>query len=186
MMINKAIQFASLCHSNQVRKGTQIPYILHPLEAGIIATGLTLEYGLLDEDIVASAILHDVCEDAKISLASLELLFNSRVARLVKMQSEDKSKSWKERKQHTINQLQENKDKSLEIVILADKLSNLRAIKKDYQEIGNKLWERFNVSDKSEHSWYYTGILENIKQLCNTLEYAEFQQLLSEVFNQRN
>ena len=53
----------------------------------------------------------------------------------------------------------------------------------NYQEIGDKLWERFNVRDKSEHSWYYTGILNNIKQLGNTLEYEEFQQLVSEVFN---
>ena len=182
-MINKAIQFASLCHGDQFRKATQIPYILHPLEAGVIATSLTLEYGQLDEDIVASAILHDVCEDAKISLESLELLFNSRVAGLVKMQSEDKSKTWKERKQHTLDQLKDNKDKSFEIVILADKLSNLRGIKRDYEEIGDKLWERFNVRDKSQHSWYYTGILKNIKQLGNTLEYTEFQQLLSQVFN---
>ena len=184
-MINKAIQFASLCHKDQVRKATEIPYILHPLEAGIIATSLTLEYGSLDEDVVASAILHDVCEDAKVSLASLELLFNSRVAELVKMQSEDKSKTWKERKQHTINQLEENKDKSLEIVILADKLSNLRSIKRDYEQMGENLWDKFNVKDKSQHSWYYTGILKNIKQLCNTTEYEEFQQLLLVVFNQQ-
>lgn len=181
-MINKAIQFATLCHSNQVRKGTEIPYILHPLEAGIISSNLILENGLIDEDIVASAILHDVCEDAKVSLKSLDVLFNSRVKRLVEMQSEDKSKTWKERKQYTIDQLHENKDRSLEIVILADKLSNLRAIKRDYHEIGDELWERFNVKDKSEHSWYYTNILMNIKQLCNTKEYSEFQELVSEVF----
>lgn len=183
-MINKAIQFASLCHSDQVRKASQIPYILHPLEAGIIASSLSRENTMLDEDIVASAILHDVCEDAKISLASLELIFNNRVARLVELQSEDKSKTWKERKQHTLSQLKDNKDKALEIVILADKLSNLRSIKRDYQEIGNKLWERFNVKDKSQHEWYYAGILKNIKQLSHTQEYKEFQKLLLEVFNQ--
>ena len=177
-MINKAIQFATLCHMDQFRKGTQIPYILHPLEAGTIATNLTLEHGKLDEDIVASSILHDVCEDAKVSLANLELLFNRRVAELVEMQSEDKSKTWKERKQHTITQLGDNKDKSLEIVILADKLSNLRSISRDYKEVGDKLWERFNVKDKSEHSWYYSGILKNINQLSDTSEYKEFQNLV--------
>lgn len=182
-MINKAIQFASLCHSNQVRKATEIPYILHPLEAGIIATNITLKYGRLDEDVVASAILHDVCEDAKVSLETLRLVFNEKITDLVKRQSEDKSKSWKERKQDTIDQLLKNEDKSFEIVTLADKLSNLRSIQRDYLIQGEKIWTRFNVKDKSQHAWYYTGIKNNIKQLRDTLEYKEFKELVEEVFN---
>ncbi len=80
---------ATTCHANQKRKGTDIPYILHPLEAGIIVANMKF-----DEDAICAAILHDVIEDAKISLEAIKLMFNTRVAELVGSQSEDKSKTW--------------------------------------------------------------------------------------------
>lgn len=39
------------------------------------------------------------------------------------------------------------------------------------------------MKDKSEHSWYYNSILNNIKQICDTDEYKEFKQLVIDVFN---
>lgn len=33
-MIHKAIEFGTVCHANQTRKGMNIPYLLHCLEVG--------------------------------------------------------------------------------------------------------------------------------------------------------
>lgn len=36
----------------------------------------------------------------------------------------------------------------MKLVALGDKLSNARSLKRDYQMIGDKLMERFNMKDK--------------------------------------
>ena len=63
MTINKALKTASLAHKGQFRKGGKIPYILHPMEAGVIAASLTMKDNKVDEEVIAAAILHDVIED---------------------------------------------------------------------------------------------------------------------------
>lgn len=176
-MINKAISFASLAHSNQKRKGSDTPYILHPLEAGIIVS--QIKY---DEDLICAAILHDTVEDAKAGYEALKIIFNERITELVKAQSEDKSKSWQERKQHTIDYLNSVEDEDIKIVALGDKLSNMRAIHKDYIKLGEKLWERFNVKERSKHGWYYMSLVNSLKSLDKYMEYQEFKELVLKVF----
>ena len=57
-ILNKAIVYAVKAHNGQVRKGTQVPYILHPLEAASIVGTLTT-----DEKVIAAAVLHDVVDE---------------------------------------------------------------------------------------------------------------------------
>lgn len=184
MGINKALEIAMTAHEKQFRKGSDIPYILHPMEAGVIAASLSMKNKQIDQDVVAAAILHDVVEDTDLTYQDLSNHFNEKVLRLVGLQSEDKSKAWNERKEWTIALLENNEDINFEIVTLADKLSNLRAIYKDYQILGESLWERFNVKEKEKHQWYYSSIAKKIKQLDNTREYAEYTELL-EVFKSK-
>lgn len=180
-MINKAIQFAALCHANQTRKSTEIPYILHCMEAGIIAANMTGKNGEVDEDIVSAAILHDTIEDAFVAYETLKEVFNENIADLVQSQSEDKSKQWKDRKQDTIDFLQANESIGIEIATLADKLSNIRAIHKDYEADGEKLWRKFNAG-KEQQSWYYHSIASSLRQVQDTEEYKEFTELIEKVF----
>lgn len=182
MTINEAFKIARLAHKGQFRKGSKIPYILHPMEAGVIAASLSMKNNQVDEEVVAAAILHDVIEDTDITYQDLSNNFNEKVLRLIRLQSEDKSKTWQERKETTIELLRNNEDINFEIVILSDKLSNLRAIHKDYQILGDSLWERFNVKEKARHKWYYSSIAKEIKQLKDTREYKEYKELL-ELFN---
>lgn len=181
MIINKALEVAISAHKDQFRKGSKIPYIIHPMEAGAIAASLSLKSNQIDEEVVAAAILHDVIEDTDLSYKDLSNKFSEKVLNLIRLQSEDKSKVWQARKEATIAALKSNNDVNFEIVTLADKLSNLRAIHRDYQVLGDELWKRFNVQDKSKHKWYYTAIAKNIKQLENTREFIEYKNLL-EVF----
>lgn len=177
-MINEAIIFATNAHGNQKRKGSNTPYILHPLEAGIIVS--QIKY---DENLIAAAILHDTVEDAGVSIEDIEKAFGRRVAELVAIESEDKSKTWRERKQHTIDHLRAEKDEDVKIVTLADKLSNIRAMDRDYLIIGDELWKRFNVKDKSEQKWYYEGLVEALEGLGGYEAYQEFKELVYKVFS---
>src|SRR5690625_1704628 len=180
-MINRAIQFATVCHANQTRKGTEIPYILHCLEAGTIAANLTNKDGSVDSDIVSASILHDTIEDAYVSYETIKEVFNENVANLVRSQSEDKSKKWIDRKQDTINFLKTNTSKDVEIATLADKLSNMRSIFKDYEVEKEKLWDKFNAGKESQY-WYYNSIAESLYQVRDTNEYREYKDLIKKTF----
>lgn len=181
-MINKAIQFATVSHSNQTRKATEIPYILHCLEAGTIASNLTLENGKVNEEVVSAAILHDTIEDAFVSYETLKEVFNENVADLVMAQSEDKTKTWIERKEATIDFLKQNKSRDVEVATLADKLSNVRSIYRDYQIMGESLWNKFNAGKDSQR-WYYTSIANAMSQVTNTDEYNEYVNIVNKIFN---
>uniref|UniRef100_S0DF87 Uncharacterized protein n=1 Tax=termite gut metagenome TaxID=433724 RepID=S0DF87_9ZZZZ len=90
-------------------------------------------------------------EDAGIGEQDLRERFGDRVTELVRAQSEDKSKSWDERKAHTIELLAQTNDEDIKIVALGDKLANTRSLFVDYRAQGDALWRRFNVTDPAKH-----------------------------------
>ena len=65
---------------------------------------------------------------------------------------------------------------------MGDKLSNMRSMANDYEKIGDKLWERFNVKDKTMQGWYYKGLVECFEEIKNTREYKEYKKLVEQVF----
>ena len=83
MLLTDAIAFAAKCHEGQLRKGTEVPYIVHPMEACAIAATLTS-----DPEVLSAAVLHDVLEDAGIGERELRERFGARVAALVQAESE--------------------------------------------------------------------------------------------------
>jgi len=153
-MIFDAIEFAARAHSGQFRKGTKIPYIVHPLGVAKIL----IEHDCPEEVIVAG-ILHDTIEDTAIMISDIRHSFGEKVASLVEGASEsDKSDTWENRKRHTIEYLRTAPMEVL-LVSLADKLDNIRAIRKDYERLGGSLWSRFNRAKESQ-AWYYQSLAD--------------------------
>ena len=175
MLIHEAIEFAAVKHRNQVRKGTDTPYIVHPMEVMYILAG-----NGCDETVIAAGLLHDTVEDAGATLKEIEEKFGKKVADIVAAESEDKSKSWQERKQTTIDRLP---DESFEaqLVCCADKLANVRSMFYDYQKIGEKLWERFNAP-KEKIAWYYNGIVDALSVLEDYDMYQELKITVQKMF----
>ncbi len=182
MLLDKAIIFATNVHKGQLRKGTQIPYVLHPLEAAAIVGTMTT-----NDEIIAGAVLHDVVEDTETTVERLCELFGGRVAELVVLESEDKREhlsaqsTWKIRKQETLDHLK-TAPIEVKMITLGDKLSNMRAINRDYNSIGNELWQRFNQKDKNEHHWYYQSIADYLTELKDYPVYKEYCKLVRETF----
>lgn len=145
----EAIEFAARAHAGQFRKGTNIPYIVHPL--GVAKT--LIECGC-SEELVVAAILHDTVEDTPTTLEDIRQRFGDRVAWFVDAASEpNKSDSWEDRKHHTIENL-ETASVDVLLLVLADKLDNIRAIREDYQRLGEAVWSRFKRA-KENQRWYY-------------------------------
>lgn len=181
--LGKAIKFAVDAYGDTTRKGKNRLYILHPVEAMTIVASLTE-----DEDVLAAAVLHDVVEDAGVTKEELREAFGDRVAELVMAESEDKMRdipseaSWKARKQATIDHLAGLERDAL-LICLGDKLANIREMSRDYKEIGDKLWDRFNQKDKAMHAWYYSSIFLILAEtLGDNPPIREYRALLKEVF----
>lgn len=173
--LNQAIIFAAERHANQLRKGTALPYILHPLE-----TLQILSIMGADRNVQIAGVLHDVLEDTDTTAEEIASLFGEDVAALVSHHSEDKSKSWAERKTTAILAAK-NADDRVKMLILADKLSNLRSIARDYVALGDDVWARFNAP-KEKQAWYYNGMLDALSDLQDYTETAAAYRELTECY----
>lgn len=178
-MIQKAVEFAAKAHEGAFRKGSRIPYIYHPMEAALIVAQITD-----DEEMIAAAYLHDVLEDTSVTAEELEREFGSRVAALVLSESEDKSRTWKERKSAAIEHVK-HASREEKILVLGDKLSNMRSTARDYMREGEQVWQRFNEKRRESHMWYMKGMLDGLKELEDTLAYQELQQLYHFVYESK-
>jgi len=159
-----------------MRKGSGIPYIYHPMEVALCVAKMTT-----DQEVIAAAYLHDVLEDTSATPEQLRLHFGNRVLELVQAETEDKKKTWKERKEHTIRHLP-GASYEVKLLTLADKLSNLHATARDYLMYGDQVWLRFREKEKSSHEWYYRGILDGLAELRELAEYQELKKLYEFVF----
>lgn len=181
-LLDRAIVFAVRAHAGTERRGKGFPYIVHPMEAvGIVATMTN------DQELLAAAALHDTIEDTDTTIEQIKSEFGDRVAALVASESEDrkdgisKEESWHARKQAVIERLA-NAPLDSKIVALGDKLSNMRAIARDYATQGDDLWNLFNAKDPKEHEWHYRGLAKSLSELRDTFAYKEFKQLINQVF----
>ena len=178
----RALEFAMRAHKGQQRKGSSVPYIVHPIETALIAMTLTR-----DQDIIIASLFHDIIEDTRYSAKDIEDRFGSRIAHLVQMESENKrkgqdaSETWKLRKQEFIDGLDE-KSKDEKIIALADKLSNMRATRQGYLKNDEKFWERFHQKDKKMHGWYYRTVANKLREFEDTEAWKELDRLIREVF----
>ena len=177
-MINKAIEFAVRAHAGQFRKGTTTPFILHPMEVGVIVSQMTS-----DEEIIAAGFLHDTVEDCPhVSVEDIRREFGDRVASFVDSESEDKSKCWMDRKSHTIMHLKHDASEPVRFIAMGDKLANIRSLVRDYGIVGEELWKRFNMKDVKMQAWYYRSMIDSLKSMSQYPAYQEYVELVERLF----
>ena len=156
-IIEKALMFAIIAHSAQVRKGKpEEPAIVHPIAVAEILRC----YGA-DRNVIAASYLHDVPEDTKFTLEDIKRIFGEDIAHLVEVASElDKSKPWEERKQNKINKMREKvlRDK---LIVIADKISNIEDMNRIFKEKGYKDLSAFNRGEEKQE-WYYRNMYKSL------------------------
>lgn len=149
-----AIEFAARAHAGQYRKGTRVPYIIHPL-----AVARTLIECDADETLVIAALLHDVVEDTKTTLAQVRDVFGDEVAELVNALSEPRRQDpWEQRKQGTLEFL-ETTSQDVLLLEIADKLDSLRDLRVTLEREGERTWQRFNRG-RDKQAWYHRALSE--------------------------
>jgi (p)ppGpp synthase/HD superfamily hydrolase len=140
-LVADALEQASEAHAGQVRNGSGgMPYIEHPKA---VAT-LLAEHGFGD-DVLASALLHDVVEDSETAVEDLHQRFGEPVAGLVAALSDDESiADYRERKDEHRERIRKA-DGDAFAIYGADKLTNVRTLRRAYGEEGERVREEFKV-----------------------------------------
>lgn len=157
-----ALQFASELHRKQTRKGSPVPYISHLL----IVAGTVLDDGGTEDEAIA-ALLHDAVEDqgGKAVAERIRERFGDRVAEVVLACSDADTMPkppWRERKDAYIAHLSDA-DESTRRVAAADKLHNVRSTLRDYADLGDELWDRFN-GGKEGTLWFYRAMVDALRE----------------------
>jgi (p)ppGpp synthase/HD superfamily hydrolase len=151
---SEAVAFAADQHAQQLRKGTDIPYVSHPLAVAAIV----LEGGG-DEDEAIAALLHDVPEDqgGRAALDEIQRRFGEQVAEIVESCSDTFEKpkpDWRPRKERYVAHLR-TASKSVLRVAAADKLHNLESLLFDIRKDGARAFDRFKTSTRNDQAWFY-------------------------------
>lgn len=181
-LLDRAIIFAVKAHAGTERRGKGYPYIVHPLEAVEIVATMTA-----DQELLAAAALHDTVEDTDVTVEQIRAEFGDRIASLVADESDEmpagltEEESWHGRKRAAIERLSKASHDA-KIVALGDKLSNMRAIARDYAVKGDALWNIFHAKDPKDHEWHYRGLADALRELDGTFAFKEFETLINQVF----
>lgn len=181
-LLDRAIIFAVKAHAGTERRGKGYPYIVHPLEAVEIVATMTA-----DQELLAAAALHDTVEDTEVTVDQIRAEFGERIAALVADESDTfeagvpEADSWHSRKRVAIERLA-RASHDAKIVALGDKLSNMRAIARDYAVKGDSLWNIFHAKDPKDHEWHYRGLADSLRELEDTFAFKEFESLINQVF----
>jgi len=157
-----AVVWASELHRDQLRKGTEIPYVAHLL--GVAS--LVVEFGGTEDEAIA-ALLHDAVEDQGGASTRAEIAnrFGEPVAVIVDGCTDDapakseKKAPWKKRKVAYLKHVRAERNRSVLLVSLADKTYNAQAIVHDLNATGEAVWDRFNAP-KDDVIWYYSTLVE--------------------------
>lgn len=154
-----ALKVAAEAHEGQVRKGTVIPYITHP----VAVAALVARHGG-DEDQQVAALLHDVLDGAGESAVSRVREFGDRVLAIVwgctdSVSDDSRHKpGWSESKRRYLEHLLHASADVL-LVAACDKLHNLQSIQIDLLESGAATFNRFRGGAEGT-LWYYESLVE--------------------------
>ena len=182
-IVSEAIVFSVKAHDGMRRRKSEVPYILHPMEVCAIIGTMTDK-----QEVIAAGALHDVVEDAGVTIEEIGEKFGTRVMELVASETENKreelppEETWRIRKEESIEKLRATDDIEVLMLWIGDKLSNIRAIYRDFLIEGNAIWDKFHQSDINVQAWYYRSIMKYTDRLDNTFAWKEYKMLVERIF----
>jgi GTP pyrophosphokinase len=164
--VTRAFQLAAELHAQQTRKASIVPgtpYLSHLMEVAAIVMAIDP-----NEEVVAAALLHDVIEDQGAETRDLvRAQLGARVLALVEECTEPDTGGtakapWLERKR---GYLEHVRSASLEALIItcADKLQNLRDLRKQVVVYGESAYSSFHAG-KADKLWFYNAVLDAARQ----------------------
>lgn len=157
---DEALAFAARIHRDQVRKGSNVPYVTHLLAVASIVG----EAGGTEDQVIAG-LLHDAIEDCIGEIPDIRKQiadrFGDAVLEIVEGCTDADTvpkPPWRERKEAYLARLRAKSPESdVLLVSLGDKIHNAGSIGRNLREVGDEVWERFN-GKREGTLWYYTEL----------------------------
>ena len=162
--LDTALRTAAWAHeqAGQHRKGSDIPYIMHPFAVLLLATNFTE-----DEDTLIACALHDVLEDVPPHIYSQDDMrrdFGAGVVAIVQdVTKSTASNDWHETAQSYLDNLRNQASPQAVLVAACDKLHNLQSTIFDYQTEGEYLWQRFTTRSSDDQVWWYRQVIDVLR-----------------------
>lgn len=183
-LLCQATRMASQIHDGATLHDGRTPYLLHAMETVSIAATMTE-----DEDVLAAAVLHGALESAAATEEELRDTVGGHVTDLVLAAGEDRAaegetaQQWRARRQKDIEKLVAEVRIEVKMVVLADKLSNMRAMEKAYNLKGEGYWDAVE-GGKDGQMWFYQAATDALQDLNGYPAWHELSNLVWEVFSQ--
>ena len=169
--VEEAMRLAQDVHKNQIRKSDGSPYVIHTLMCAHMLT----RYGFND-DVVISALLHDVLEDTECTAEAIRVLFGESVLQVVQAVSEDKTLPWEKRKEVYVEKVRTSSEE-VKAVSIADKIHNLQSLLFSYEKLGPALWKKFSRG-RDEKVWFEELCLAMFKETWSHPLVDEYEKLV--------
>ncbi len=176
----KAFKFAEEAHRGQMRKDGVTPYFVHPVRVVEILTNMHA-----DEDILISALLHDVPEDTDHGIDEVKGLFGDDIAFLVdgitKLSKVQYHRDMPARDLESLKKmfLHSSKDPRVILIKLADRLHNMRTL-----QFVDKPEKRLRISKETLEIYVPIANLLGIQELKSELEDLCFKYIFPAEFDQ--
>jgi (p)ppGpp synthase/HD superfamily hydrolase len=156
------LALAARMHRQQMRKGTDVPYIVHPVHVSVIL----IRHGF-GEDLAIAGLLHDAVEDQDLALEVIESGFGPQVAAMVAALTERKREGdvlrpWEARKREALHQLRRAGPDAV-AVKAADTLHTVRGLVTGLADEGPAIWDRFSRG-ADQSLWYYESVAEIVRE----------------------
>ena len=160
---DEALALAARAHRHQTRKGSDVPYLVHPVHVSVIL----LRHGF-PGDVAIAGLLHDVVEDQGIPLSDIEAGFGHAVANMVAVLTERKrengiERTWVTRKQEALDQLKEAGPDAV-AVKAADLLHNTRTLARQLHRQGPSAWSHYSRGP-DDSLWYARSVASIVRDL---------------------
>ena len=183
--INHALRIAARAHEGQYRKGSDTPYVAHP-----VAVALISQRYYSDEEVFIAALLHDVLEDVPkwtYSESDMRRDFGDAVTEIVKDVSEPRITApmltaWLHRKSSYVEHIAATDNPKSLVVSASDKIHNMAEILREYHEKGEGVWRNFHV-DKGHEIWFFDEVFQALRQKTQLgrRAIADYENLLSQL-----
>jgi len=179
--LDAALAMASHAHAGQTRKGTEIPYVAHPVHVAL----MVLQAGAT-EDMVIAALLHDTLEDTAVERSEIARVFGPHVLDLVASMTqrspEETGLTWRQVKEEALRHLEAGGAELL-LIKSADTLHNSASLLMDVRARGKDAFTRFK-RDPQDQLWFYG----EVARICSERlghDHAVASELLETVTNLR-
>jgi GTP pyrophosphokinase len=146
----KAVDFALKAHEGQKRKRSSIPYIYHPLNLACHA----LSMNIVEDEIVAACLLHDVVEDCDVNADALPV--NDEIKELVMLLTKEDSTDENRDKVIKAYYKEIGKNPKAALIKCLDRCNNLTTMSWGLSR--EKIFRMIKETEK-----YYPGLLDVVK-----------------------